>query len=207
MPAPSATPAGQPDNALSNWPQRRAGPAATGTGPAPVGPSPGLLRPALAKLARAAAPVRLTGTEAAPLLRGWLQLGGLCGSLPAALAIAQRSRYAWDFVLYGIALVGLYAVSSAYHLLPIGALARHWLRRADHACIYAYMACAFTPFSLSLAPGPFGLALVATAWACAVVGVLAKLVHFERTRRLGGALYMVVGWVPAATLPYAFRHL
>lgn len=152
-------------------------------------------------------PLRLSGSESMPVLRGWLHLAAFVVTLPVGVALIWRSHGRPDIVLYAVALATLYGVSSAYHLLPMGPEARGWMRRADHSTIYLYMASAFTPYCLYLDPGAVGEVMLGVMWAGAVLGVAAKLCSFERSRVLSGALYMLLGWAPVVTLPAALSRL
>ncbi|HZD66277.1 MAG TPA: hemolysin III family protein, partial [Acidimicrobiales bacterium] len=66
----------------------------------------------------------------------------------ACLLIAHAAGTpAEEFVsLYAVSLVVLYAVSASYHLLPMSAGARWWMRRVDHANIYVFIAACYTPY-------------------------------------------------------------
>jgi len=92
----------------------------------------------------------------------------------------------------------LYAVSSAYHAAPIGR-SKVWLKRADHAAIYVFMAGSFTPFALGHA---LGGPLLAGVWAVALAGVMLKLCGYLRQMAVSTALYLAFGWfVLAAAQP------
>lgn len=77
----------------------------------------------------------------------------------------------------------------------------------DHAVIYVFIAGAFTPLCLLVAPGTNGKILLAVAWVGAAVGVTIKMVSLERTRVLAGTLYIVLGWLAIAMLPAVVRRL
>ncbi len=85
--------------------------------------------------------------------------------------------------------------------------ARYWMRRVDHAVIYVFIAGAFTPMCLLVAPGTNGKVLVAVAWIGAGLGVTIKLVDLERTRVLGGTLYILLGWLAMVILPAMLHRL
>lgn len=150
--------------------------------------------------------LRLSGSDAAPRWRGRLHLGALVVAVPAAAALVAHDPDA-PVLVYAVALVATFAVSSVYHLSRAGPERRSLLRRADHALIYAYIAACYTPFCLVGLPGGLGRALLAVVWTGAAVGMAAKVVGFERTRVLSGVLYVVVGWAGAVTLPRTVHHL
>ncbi|MDQ1360403.1 MAG: hemolysin [Acidimicrobiaceae bacterium] len=128
-------------------------------------------------------------------------------AIPAGALLVHRSGDQGSIVLYAVTLAALYGVSAAYHLLPMTIGARYWMRRMDHAVIYVFIAGAFTPMCLLVAPGTNGKVLVALAWIGAAVGVTIKMVNLERTRVLGGTLYILLGWLAMAVLPAMLRRL
>jgi hemolysin III len=136
-----------------------------------------------------------------------LHLAALVVVLPAAVLLVRRSGDQASIVLYAVTLAALYGVSAAYHLLPMTTRVRYWMRRLDHATIYLFIAGAFTPMCLLVAPRSEQGILLAVAWVGAGIGVTIKLVSLERTRVLGGALYIVLGWLAIAMLPSVLRGL
>jgi hemolysin III len=154
-----------------------------------------------------APPLRLTGAGSTPKLRGWLHFAAFVVAIPAGAVLVRRGGDRASLVVYAVALVTLYGVSSAYHLVPMPSRARRWMRRVDHAVIYVFIAGAFTPFCLLVAPGTEGHVVLALAWAGAAAGVTIKMIRFERTRVIGGAFYLVLGWLALAVVPVALRRL
>lgn len=157
----------------------------------------------------AAPPMRLSGDPGAPRLRGWIHLGALALALVAGPALVLHSAGGQgepSVILYALALVGLYGVSSAYHLLPLGPPWRGWMRRIDHAAIYAFIAAAYSPFCLLVVRGRLGAAILAAVWVGATVGVVSKMARFDRVRSAAGALYVVLGWLAVLTLPRALHR-
>ena len=108
-----------------------------------------------------------------------LLLIGAIGVLPAALFIG--------LIVYSIGLIGMFAASAAYNLVPhVGA--KEILRRLDHAAIFVMIAGSYTPFALVVG-GATGYALLASVWAIAAAGVAIKL-RFPRRfdKAFGSAL-------------------
>jgi len=166
-----------------------------------------VLAQGVARSDRVSPPLRLSGAEGVPKLRGWLHLAAFVVALPAGVLLVRRSGDRASIVVYAVTLAALYGVSAAYHLLPMTARVRYWMRRADHAVIYLFIAGAFTPMCLIVAPPSEQGALLAVAWVGAGIGVTIKLVSLERTRVFAGALYIVLGWLAMAMLPSVLRGL
>mgnify|MGYP001117248357 CR=1 FL=1 len=49
-------------------------------------------------------------------------------------------------------------------------------------------------------------AMLGLMWAGAVTGIVVKLVAFERFKRLGATLYIVLGWLGVLALPALLAH-
>ncbi|WP_298491353.1 hemolysin III family protein [uncultured Maritimibacter sp.] len=100
-------------------------------------------------------------------------------------------------VPYAIGLVATFAFSAAYNMTLHGRI-RAVLRRFDHAAIYLMIAGTYTPIALIGVGGGWGIALATASWTMATVGVLAKLVWFDRFEKLGFYLYIGMGWLALA---------
>jgi hemolysin III len=150
--------------------------------------------------------LRLTGTEGCPTWRGRLHLVATALAVPAAAALIAR-RPDPTVIVYAIALVVQFAISAAYHLLPMEPPRRRRFRQADHAMIYVFTAASLAAFCRFAVGGPLGLAVTVAGWVGAAAGVAMKLGGFERARVLGAAWYFVLGWLAAITLPRAVGRL
>jgi hemolysin III len=109
--------------------------------------------------------------------------------------------------VYAVSLAGLYGVSSLYHRLRWSPRALLRMRRGDHAMIYVLIAGTYTPVSLLVLGGPWGMALLGVVWMGAVAGVLMKVFGMERTRVITGALYIVLGWLAVIAAPWLVTRL
>ena len=139
-----------------------------------------------------------------PLLRGRIHLAALVASIPAVIALVVGSSGVEATVAasaYGATLVLLFGASSAYHRLGRSGKALVWLRRLDHSSIFLLIAGSYTPVCLIALSGWWSGALLVAVWAAAVIGVVLKLLRFERSHRLGFALYLTMGWAVLAVLP------
>jgi hemolysin III len=136
-----------------------------------------------------------------------VHLLGIGLGLPAALAIvalAIRDGAAPEVAavaVYGAGLVAMLGCSAAYHLRHRSPR-RDWLRRFDHAAIFAMIAGTYTPFTLRLARG-WAEGLTAGIWIVAALGIAAKLWKPKGIARISTVLYLVLGWIGvAATGPF-----
>lgn len=143
-------------------------------------------------------------TPMRPLLRGRLHqvafvasLAGLVWLVDAA-ATPRARAVAW---VYGIASAALYLTSSSYHVFARSPQARRIMQRADHSMIFVLIAGSFTPIAVLAVPDPWKWPALLTVWAGAIGGIVLKICALDRYPRLGGAMYIVVGWAGAAILP------
>ena len=114
-----------------------------------------------------------------------LLLIGAIGTLPAAIFIG--------LIVYSIELVGMFAASAAYNLVPHHGL-KEILRRLDHAAIFVMIAGSYTPFALVVGGGA-GHAMLLAVWAIAVAGVAMELRFPRRFDKLSVLLYLFQGWI------------
>ncbi|MDD3447152.1 MAG: hemolysin III family protein [Zavarzinia sp.] len=93
-------------------------------------------------------------------------------------------------------LVGLNAMllcSAAYNLTRPSAR-REMLRRFDHAAIFVMIAGTYTPFTTRYLDGAWAIAITATIWGIALVGVVVKIAFPRRFERLSIGVYLGLGW-------------
>ena len=103
-------------------------------------------------------------------------------------------------LVYGIALLFEYLMSTLYHAIPAKG-AKRVFKVLDHSGIYVLIAATYTPFCLvTLAPYG-GYALAAFVWALAVAGVVAEAFWVNRPRWVSAVLYVLMGWSVVAFLP------
>ncbi len=139
-----------------------------------------------------------------PRLRGRLHLAAAVVSVAGLVWLVrsagstQARVAAW---IYGLAAVLLYLTSSTYHVFTRSPRARRIMQRADHSMIYVLIAGTFTPVCMLAVNGAYRWAVLAAMWAGALGGVVIQVGFFDRFRKLGGALYMILGWAGIAVLP------
>lgn len=99
--------------------------------------------------------------------------------------------------LYGLSMIILYSSSTIYHACPNGKL-KKVLRLVDHSMIYLLIAGTMTPVALlalmKYSPARAWLLLL-FAWGGLILGILATVFSFEKTKVLQMVLYIGIGWV------------
>jgi hemolysin III len=143
-------------------------------------------------------------TAPKPVLRGWshgaaalVSIGGL-----VALIVSTRNdppKLA-SMIVYGLGLVLLFGVSATYHIFNWPPRVKDWLRRADHATIFVFIAATYTPLAFNVLSGWWRLGVLAAIWICAAGGVAGAAPFLRIPRRLLAGLYLAMGWLAVVAL-------
>src|SRR3954447_252625 len=145
-----------------------------------------------------------------PRWRGRIHLGAFVLSIPAGLALVMWSRGVSAHVaavLFALSLAGLFGTSATYHTGNWTPKIRARLRRLDHAMIFVLIAGSYTPVTILALQPAWGIALLAIVWTVAVIGVTLALARFDSLHRVGGYLYIGMGWIVVIALPAVVQSL
>jgi hemolysin III len=149
-------------------------------------------------------------TEQKPRLRGRLHPVAFFASIPqgvAVVAAAARAISRIGAAVYAVSLSGMYGASALYHRLKWSPRALTRMKRLDHSMIFVLIAGSYTPFALLVLHGTWSQVILGLAWAGAVFGITIKLLSIDRLRVLGGAMYIVLGWLVIIALPQIVHGL
>jgi hemolysin III len=147
---------------------------------------------------------RFVAEEVIPRARGLLHAHAAWVAALAAVAlvaVAPTTRAGVAAVIYGAALIALFAVSALYHRWPGDPRWKPWLRRMDHSMIFVFIAATYTPIGLLVLDGTTRTVVLLSVWAGALAGVLMSLVWIGAPRWLQALSYMAVGWVAIVAQP------
>lgn len=139
-----------------------------------------------------------------PLLRGWSH--GLAALVSVAglvaLIVITRNDPAKlvSMIVYGTGLVLLFGISGTYHIVSWPVRVKDWLRRADHAMIFVFIAATYTPLVFNVLDGWWRTAVLVAIWICAAAGVAGAAPFLRIPRHLLAALYLAMGWLAVITL-------
>lgn len=145
-----------------------------------------------------------------PRLRGRLHQVAFFVSIPAGIALVVLARAAAARVgaaVFAATLSGLYGVSAAYHRGRWSVGAHRLMKHLDHSMIFVFIAGTYTPVTLLALRPAWGITLLALAWSGAAVGVLITVLRLERWRRVGFAMYLVLGWLAIVAAPQLLHSL
>ncbi len=143
-------------------------------------------------------------------MRGRLhQIAFIC-AIPAGVVLVALPRTGSAraaVAVYAVGVMALYGVSAAYHRIPWSPYARQWMRRLDHSTIFVFIAATYTPFSVLALRGAWRVAILASVWGIAALGVTLKMLRLKAASRAGTAMYIALGWAAVLALPQLVRHL
>lgn len=137
----------------------------------------------------------------------WVHLGALIlcvFGIPVLLDLAGRSPNRAIFLassVYAVTLVAMFVCSTAFYHVPLR-IERRRLRQLDHAAIYLVIAGTYTPFTATLLPSVFAVAITSLVWLPAISGAIYKLARplrfpgFSTVGYLFLAATVLVGLIP-----------
>lgn len=108
-------------------------------------------------------------------------------------------------VVYGISLVGVYAMSTLSHSCSIPNW-RHRFRMLDQGFIYLLIVGTYTPLALAYLRTPFWLSYLALMWTIAIAGFVSKVIHAHRVHGVSIWIYVALGWMPIISMPTLLGH-
>jgi hemolysin III len=139
-----------------------------------------------------------------PLLRGWSHAAAALVSIAGLVALILITRHdpakLASMVVYGVALILLFGVSATYHIVSWPPRVKDWLRRADHATIFVFIAATYTPLVFNILGGWWRTGVLAAIWTCAAAGVFGAAPFLRMPRAMLAALYLVMGWLAVIAL-------
>lgn len=139
----------------------------------------------------------MTTTAVRPRLRGWSHaiatpfavVAGVMLWRSAGGGVAQRV----SVMVFAVCLVGLFGVSSLYHVPNWDSHVRDVLRRFDVAMIVIFMAASFTPIGVHALSGTWRTWSIGLAWVIAIVGAVVAASPLRGPRWLTAAAYVALG--------------
>jgi hemolysin III len=145
-----------------------------------------------------------------PRWRGRIHQAAFFASLPAGVALVAVSEGVAAHIAaicFAVSLAALFGTSALYHRGNWTPRVRARLQRADHAMIFVLIAGSYTPITLLAMQPAWGIVLLAVVWTLAVVGVTLALSRFGVLTRVGGFMYIGMGWLVIIALPMIVQSL
>ncbi len=145
-----------------------------------------------------------TVTLPKPLLRGWSHAVAAVVAVAGLVSLVVITRHdpakLVSMAVYGTGLVLLFAVSATYHIFNWPPRVKDWLRRADHATIFVFIAATYTPLVFNVLDSWWRLGVLITIWTCALAGVVGAAPFLRIPRAALAGLYLAMGWIAVVAL-------
>lgn len=144
-------------------------------------------------------------------IRGFLHGGAAVAALIGTIYLVYET---WGntaaligSVVFGLALLVMYTVSTLYHSVPWRAEWKRRLQRIDHSMIYLVVAGTFTPIAIAGLEGAAMWWCLGLVWSIAIVGIALKLVLPTVSTGLSVTLQLVMGWTVILWIPQIWSSL
>ncbi|HEY8802272.1 MAG TPA: hemolysin III family protein [Candidatus Dormibacteraeota bacterium] len=141
---------------------------------------------------------------AKPLLRGWSHAAAALIAIAGLVTLIVITRHDTpklvSMIVYGTGLVLLFGVSATYHIINWPPAVKDWLRRADHATIFVFIAATYTPLVFNVLDGWWRVGVLVAVWLSALAGVAGAAPFLRIPRQLLASLYLAMGWVAVVAL-------
>lgn len=137
-----------------------------------------------------------------PLLRGHFHQAMFFISLGASALLIAKSDSRIEYistVIYSIALMTMFGISTLYHRITWNPTKRLLMKRLDHAGIYLMIAGCFTPITLLALPGPTGKHLLILIGIAAFIGIVQSIFFINISKMYSAVLYLIMGYL---IIPY-----
>lgn len=144
-------------------------------------------------------------------VRGFLH-GGAAVAAVAGIVILLRQAgsdvpAATGALIFGLALVAMFTVSSLYHSVPWSGEWKARLQRVDHSMIFLLVAGTFTPLLIATVSGAALAAWLVVLWSVAIAGILLKLLLPNVKTWLSLTLQLAMGWSALLLMPWVVKKL
>ncbi len=110
-------------------------------------------------------------------------------------------------VIFGVALLAMFVVSSLYHSVPWGEAWKARLQRIDHSMIFLLVAGTFTPVAIATIDGVVLTVLLSTLWVTAIAGIALKVTMPNVKTSLSVTLQLTMGWSALILMPWVVSRL
>jgi hemolysin III len=110
-------------------------------------------------------------------------------------------------IAFGASVATMFGASALYHTVNWPDARRRWLRRLDHAGIYALIAGTYTPVGLLILKGHWRLAVLGIVWIGAATAIALKFLWVDGPKWLSAVFGIALGWVAVVAFPQIFDRV
>jgi hemolysin III len=122
--------------------------------------------------------------------------------LGVALGLTAAGHHArLAAAVFAGSVVAMFGASALYHRFTWSPDTRLWLRRLDHAGIFALIAGTYTAFGLQVLDGAWQVAILAIVWGGAALAISAKVAWVAAPKWLSAVTGIALGWVAILAFP------
>lgn len=125
-------------------------------------------------------------------------------TLPLAVVLGFEAETASGraaAIAFGTSVVTMFGASALYHTVDWPEARRRWMRRIDHAGIYALIAGSYTPVGLLVLDGNWRLVVLGIVWTGAAVAIALKFLWVDAPKWLSAVIGIALGWVAVVVFP------
>ena len=139
-----------------------------------------------------------------PRLRGISHAAAFVLTIPLGIVLVLRADTSLGRIAalaFAGTVVTMFGASALYHCVNWPEGKRRWMRRVDHAGIYALIAGTYTPFGLLVLHGTWRVAVLSIVWSGAAVAIVLKFLWVDAPKWLAVGIGIALGWIGAAIYP------
>lgn len=141
------------------------------------------------------------------ILHGTAAIGAVIGLFVLLNKAWGNRAAAIGSLVFGVAMLAMFTVSSLYHSIPWSAKWKTRLQRVDHSMIFLLVAGTFTPIAIATIGGALLVVALALVWTTAVAGILLKVFLPNVKTSLSVTLQMLMGWSALILMPWVLSRL
>jgi hemolysin III len=139
-----------------------------------------------------------------PRLRGLSHAVAFVIALPLGLALvleADTGRGRLSAIVFAATVAAMFGASALYNVPNWREAPRRWLRRVDHAGIYALIAGTYTAFGLLVLSGYWRWVVLSIVWAGALAAIVFKFAWVDAPKWISAVIGVALGWVGVIVSP------
>lgn len=114
--------------------------------------------------------------------------------------LASSDLHLTVVIIYGLALIALFSVSTIFHFISYTGWLRNWknfFHIGDRAVIHVFIASSYTPWLILKEFHSWAEEVLTVVWVLAVCGILYQYLFHEQYKWLEIVLYLVIGVCPS----------
>jgi len=139
-----------------------------------------------------------------PRLRGLSHAAAFLAAVPLGVLLvveAETARGRLSAIVFAATVVAMFGASALYHSPNWREAPRRWLRRVDHAGIFALIAGTYTAFGVLALSGYWRWVVLSIVWAGALAAIVFKFAWIDAPKWISAVIGVALGWVGVVVAP------